>query len=226
MLVVLLLLLGGGGVLAFTQLRSTPQKTISAYCDGLQTSNTQEIYDNLSSAQRVQFGIHQLQQALAVFQTVNGVKNCALADIQENDPAATGRATLTFGNGSTQSEKLTFIQENGTWRVSNMPISTPQQTLQDYCTAFEHGDAQGLYNTLSTAAQGHTSVSEIQTGFQELTLLTGGITNCTMNNLQANGSSATATVTFTPVHGQAGSVNIQLVAESGAWKIDSSTTAP
>ncbi len=224
-LVVLVLLLGGGSVLTYSLLRSTPQKTVSAYCDGLQNSNTQEIYDNLSSAQQGQFNPGQLQQTLGVFQTANGVKNCTLATIQENDPAASGSATVTFGNGNSQSEKLSFIQENGTWKINNMPISTPQQTLQNYCTALERSDAQGLYNTLSAAAQGQTSVGTIQTNFQDLNNSTGGITNCVSSNFQQNGASATGTITITPGQGSPGSILIRLVAENGVWKIDGGTAS-
>ena len=108
----------------------------------------------------------------------------------------------------------------------NQLSSSPQKTAQAYCTALTHNDAQGLYNTLSSASQASTSVSKIQQGLQALTLLVGGVTNCTVNSTTQNGSTATANVTLTPGRGAAQSTDIHLIDENNQWKIEDRASVP
>jgi FHA domain-containing protein len=104
--------------------------------------------------------------------------------------------------------------------------STPEKTLQAYCTALQNNDAQGVYNTFSSESQANTDLNKISTGLQALKLLFGGFTNCTYSNVQQNGSTATATVTLTPVRGKVFGAPAHLVDENGQWKINNTTTNP
>lgn len=104
--------------------------------------------------------------------------------------------------------------------------STPEKTLQAYCTALQNNDAQGIYNTLSSASQAKTSVSQLSKGLQFVKLLTGGFT-CTYANVQQSGSTATATLTLTPVtRGKASSGTAHLINENGQWKMDETGNVP
>ncbi len=104
--------------------------------------------------------------------------------------------------------------------------STPEKTLQAYCTALQNNDAQGVYNTLSSESQARTDLNKISTGLQALKLLFGGFTNCTYSNVQQNGSTATATVTLTPIRGKVFGSPVHLVYENGQWKMDTTTANP
>jgi FHA domain-containing protein len=105
--------------------------------------------------------------------------------------------------------------------------STPEKTLQAYCTALQNSDAQGAYNQLSASAQSKTSVAEFNKAFQSIkNPLIGGIKSCTFNNVQQNGSNATADVTLTlgntaiptkPTH-------VTLVDENNTWKLNSNSS--
>jgi hypothetical protein len=97
--------------------------------------------------------------------------------------------------------------------------STPEKTLQAYCTALQNNDAQGLYNTLSSKDQARTDLQKISTGLQLLKLLTGGFTNCTSSNVQVNGSTASAMLTLTPARGNTISQQVALVNDNGQWKM-------
>ncbi len=105
--------------------------------------------------------------------------------------------------------------------------STPDKTLQAYCTALQNGDAQGAYNQLSGDAQSKTSVAKINQGLQLFkNPLIGGIKSCTYNNVQQNGSTATADllVTFGNSTIPSKPTNVTLVDENGAWKLNSSSS--
>ena len=106
--------------------------------------------------------------------------------------------------------------------------STPEKTLQAYCSALLHSDAQGVFNQLSAHAQSQTSVARISSGFQQVNdPRIGGFKTCTYSNIRENGSTATATIKFTvgntlvpPI-----TTNDVLVYENGAWKVDRGQSA-
>jgi FHA domain len=105
--------------------------------------------------------------------------------------------------------------------------STPEKTLQAYCTALQNSDAQGAFNQLSASAQSKTSVADLNKGFQAIkSPLIGGIKSCTFNNVQQNSSTATADVTLT-VGNPAIPIKptlVTLVNENGTWKLNSNSS--
>jgi hypothetical protein len=105
--------------------------------------------------------------------------------------------------------------------------STPEKTLQAYCTALQNSDAQGAFNQLSASAQSKTSVAQFNSGFQAIkNPLIGGIKSCTFNNVQQNGSTATANVTLTVGNPAvpAKPTPVTLVDENGTWKLNSNSS--
>ncbi|HEX7737641.1 MAG TPA: FHA domain-containing protein [Ktedonobacteraceae bacterium] len=105
--------------------------------------------------------------------------------------------------------------------------STPEKTLQAYCTALQNNDAQGIYNTLSSTLQANTDLNKIKTVLQLLDLAAGGgFTNCTSSNVTVNGNSASATVTLTATSGKSIGEPAQLVDENGQWKISAGSKLP
>lgn len=104
--------------------------------------------------------------------------------------------------------------------------STPEKTLQAFCTALQNNDAQGYYNTLSSQNQANTDLKQVSTGFQLLKLLTGGFTSCTYSNVVANGSNATAQLIVTSTRGKTISEPVSLVEENGQWKMSAGKDLP
>lgn len=103
--------------------------------------------------------------------------------------------------------------------------STPQKTLNAYCDGLMKGNAQEIHDQLDSAQQAKpdNSVSNIQKGLTALKdPLIGGIKNCTVSNVQVNGSTATGVVTITLGVGKPTSETDTLIKENGTWKLDSS----
>lgn len=123
LVVLLLLLVGGGAFLAYTQLRSTPQKTLTAYCDGWKTSNAQEIYNQLDTAQRARVTVSDIQRVLDSIKQTGGVTDCTISNVQQNGSTATGVVTLSAGSGRTASETDTLVQESGTWKIDSSKLN-------------------------------------------------------------------------------------------------------
>jgi len=120
-LIVIVLLVAAGGVGGYVYLnRSTPEKTITTYCNALQSGDYQTAYNQLSSSLTSKFTESQFAQLSQVgFAAVGGLKSCTVSNVQENGSTATGTATVTLGNGKTQSSPVSLVNQNGTWKLTS-----------------------------------------------------------------------------------------------------------
>lgn len=118
---------------------------------------------------------------------------------------------------------LAFLISSGVYYFETR--STPQKTLQAYCTDFKNGDASGLYNLLSTRGRQNTTFDQVQ-GFVNLSKLLGGIKVCVVVSVQEDDDSAIGIISFTfnnenTIH----KTKLFLVNENDTWKFDSSAAA-
>jgi flagellar basal body-associated protein FliL len=126
-IVIVVLLVGGGIFVAYLQLRSTPQKTLASYCDGLKTSNASELYGTLSSASQAKTSVSKIQTGLQALSLIGGIKDCTVNSVTENGSTATGNVTLTLGHGPAQSGNVPLTNENGTWKIDTSSSGLPSQ---------------------------------------------------------------------------------------------------
>ncbi len=122
-LAVLLLVLGvGGGAFYYFQLRSTPEKTLQAYCDAITTDNARELYDTYSRSAQVRTSVNGLQQVLQILTLLTGgVKACSVdsGSIQENDSTASGAVIFTSSSDRSARMVLHLIEEDGRWKIES-----------------------------------------------------------------------------------------------------------
>lgn len=106
--------------------------------------------------------------------------------------------------------------------------STPEKTLQDYCTAVKKEDGQALYNTYSSSAQNQTDAAHLQQGLRLIEFISGGIEDCTVDpsNIHETDPEATARVTFVLYNGRLSSVLLYLINEHGQWKVQNNAVVP
>lgn len=106
--------------------------------------------------------------------------------------------------------------------------STPEKTLQVYCSALKNGDSQALYNTYSSDAQAQTDEVHIQQALRMIEFLSGGIDNCVVDkhSIYENGSQASARITCTSYSGNVKSALLELIDEKGQWRIERSPISP
>ncbi len=121
----LLLLVAGGSIYYYLQIRSTPEKTLQAYCNAVKDDDGQALYDTYSRASQTQTDVAHLQQGLRLIDFLSGgVQDCSVDrnSLQENDPQATGRVTFILNNGRANSTMLHLINENGQWKIENNAV--------------------------------------------------------------------------------------------------------
>lgn len=125
-LVVLLLLLVGGGIggyLYYNSTRSTPEKTLQAYCTALENSDAQGIFNLESKNLQQHTTLSEIRTGLALIDSPlggNGVKNCVVGPVTNNNgTTATGTVTVTLGDGKSQTSSGVLVNQNGSWKLGD-----------------------------------------------------------------------------------------------------------
>jgi hypothetical protein len=128
LIVIVLLVAGGVGGYVYLN-RSTPTRTLQAFCNALKASppDYQTAYNQFSARHNGQ----QSEQAFAngLQQSFNnpilgGLKGCTVSNMQETGSTATGEVTFSF-NRVSQTPVFSFklINESDGWKIDNVPVA-------------------------------------------------------------------------------------------------------
>ena len=120
-IIVLILLIVGGAIGGFVYAnRSTPEKTLQAYCTALQNGDAQGIFNLESKNAQQAASLNAIKLGLSATSLVGGIKNCVVGPVTNNNgTTADGVVTLTFGDGKTEQDRGILVNENGTWKLGN-----------------------------------------------------------------------------------------------------------
>lgn len=214
--VIALLLIGGGVAFAvvYNANRSTPTKTLTAFCSALRGGDYQTAYNQLSSGLQARYGS---EAAFAAAFSNNGglgkVTACTVSNA--NDGAGKGTINYSLSGGSRLVVDYSLIDESGASKINAQnPHSSPALTLNAYCDALSSGDYQTAYNQFSKSLQ-----SQLGTESQFASSATADkIKGCTVSTV--NDAGATGTVTYVRSDGNKTSATDSLVNEQGTWKIN------
>jgi len=199
------------GVIAYVN-RSTPTKSLNAFCNALKSGDYQSAYNQLSSGLQSKFGAEaQFAAGYASNEGMGKITDCTVTSV--DDGAGTGTINYTLGQGSKLIVDYKLADENGGSKItSQQPRSTPTLTLNTYCTDLKAGDYQGAYNELSSAAQSQETEAQFASNFG-----TNKVSNCTVNNV--NDTASTGTISYTGANGVSLVADYTLVSENSTWKI-------
>jgi len=200
------------GVIAYVN-RSTPTKSLNAFCNALKSGDYQSAYSQLSSGLQSKFGAEaQFAAGYASNEGMGKITGCTVTSV--DDGAGTGTINYTLGQGSKLIVDYKLADENGGSKItSQQPRSTPTLTLNTFCTDLKAGDYQGAYNELSSAAQSQETESQFASNFG-----TTKITGCMVSNV--NDTAGTGTISYTASNGASVVADYTLVNENGTWKIN------
>ena len=195
----------------FFVIRSTPDKTLDAFCNSMQKGDYQTAYNQFSPAL-------QKMQSEPQFQSENKVTSCTHDSSTQSGKTATANLT-TVSSGTKSSGQVTLVQDsNSNWKINGLP-STPSITLDAFCNGIKTRDYQAVYNQLSSRVQGQNSESEFATGLAQ-----SGIDSCTHGTPVVSSTTATGSLTFFSSTGQTAVYIVTLVKEGNTWKIDDLTS--
>jgi flagellar basal body-associated protein FliL len=124
LIIVFVLVVGCGGFGVFYLTRSTPSKTLQAFCTALMNDDAQGIHDQYSQRAQTIATLDNINKELALIQQAGGVKSCTYSNVQENGSTATADITLTLNSSLAPTPKpapTNLINENGTWKIDAPP---------------------------------------------------------------------------------------------------------
>ena len=195
--------------------RSTPTKTLNAFCTALKGGDYQTAFNQLDSGLQSKLGP---EGTFAAGYASNGglgkITDCTVTNV--DDGAGTGTINYTLGQGNRLVVDYKLADENGSSKItSQQPRSTPTLTLTTFCNALKGGDYQTAYNQYSSAIQSQ----ETEAQFAEFgaILSSNKVTSCTLSNV--NDTAGTGTVSYTVANGGSLVGDYTLVNENNTWKI-------
>src|SRR6266699_1387874 len=199
------------GVIGYVN-RSTPTKSLNAFCTALKGGDYQTDYNQLASGLQSKLGS---EADFAAGYASNGglgkITNCTVTNV--NDEAGTGTINYTFAQGNALVVDYSLSDENGSSKITRtQPRSSPTLTLSNYCGALKVGDYQSAYNELSSAAQSQETESQFAANFSN-----NKVNNCTVSNVKD--AAGTGTINYSLANGTSLVADYTLVNENGTWKI-------
>ena len=209
LVIIVLLLLGAGAYYYFS--RSTPQKTLDAYCQALQAQNYLAAYDQLAPSLQ---NMETEPQYAAISQATGKISTCTHSSASIIADTATANLTLISSAGHRYSGTITLSKDNSsTWKISIL-LSSPDLTLNTFCNALKIGDFQSAYSELSTTLKSQHPETQFESDF-------GGLT-CSYSKISVLGINAAALATFTDNTGATSSGAFTLSEDHNSnndWKI-------
>ena len=207
LLVVIALAIGG----YFYFNRSTPEKTLDAFCTAMQGQDYQAAYNQLSNS--LQSNETELEFANTLRANGN-VYTCTHSSANTTNNKTSANVTIVTKSGHSSSSNITLTTENGNnWKLSLFP-TTPMMTLTAFCNALQNKDYPTAYAQLTNGIKRLHAEGQFETDFANLT--------CTYSNISSSGNTTSATVTFKNSSGQAASAKVTLIEDGESnnnWKI-------
>jgi FHA domain-containing protein len=201
------------GYIFFT--RSTPEKTLDTYCNALLGQDYLTAYNQLSTPLQKS----ETESEFAHMLDAQGkITSCTHGSASVSGATVLVELIFASSSGQNSNSPVTLVQDNGnTWKIS-VPFP-PAITLITYCHALKNKDYQTAYDQLSTTVKSQISEAGYETNESLGESSVGGISNCTVSNVNESDSQATGTITFVVGSGQTGQSHYTLMNESGIWKI-------
>jgi pSer/pThr/pTyr-binding forkhead associated (FHA) protein len=203
-----------GGYFYFT--RATPEKTLDAYCKALMGQDYLTAYNQLSTSSQT---TERESQFAHILEAQGRITSCTHGSA--NISGATALVNLMFMSSSGQSSNspVTLAQDSGnTWKIS-VPFP-PIATLITYCSALKNQDYQTAYDQFSNLIKSQITEADYESNESQGESNVGGISRCTVSNMNENGTSATGAITFFAGNGRSGVSHYTLTNEGGFWKIN------
>ncbi len=209
LLIVIALAIGG----YFYFNRSTPEKTLDAFCTAMQGQDYQTAYNQLSNS--LQSNETELEFANTL--RANGkVDTCTHSSANTANNKATANVMIVTRSGQASRSSITLTTDGSNdWKLSLFP-TTPSMTLTAFCNALQNKDYPTAYAQLTNGIKRLHAEMQFETDFAGLT--------CSYSNISPSGSSTSATVTFKNSSGQTANAKVALIQDGDSnnnWKINS-----
>src|SRR2546426_12972 len=118
--------------------RSTPEKTLSAFCSAMQSKDDLKAYSQYSSAYQHTYPEQQFDSDMSV----DRVTSCRYGSVSLSGSRALTRLTLFYASGAA-SDNTMILRRDGDWKIDGgIILSTPLTTVNVFCNAMQSGNYQ------------------------------------------------------------------------------------
>jgi predicted component of type VI protein secretion system len=109
---------------------STPEQTLTTYCNAIKSGDYNTAYNQFSSAQQSKETEQQYAANVAKATAQAGKPtDCTFTNVQTNGDTGTATLNLTFSNlPAPVNTKINLIKENGIWKMNGGTVQQPQTT--------------------------------------------------------------------------------------------------
>nr|BBH93353.1 hypothetical protein KTA_15520 [Thermogemmatispora argillosa] len=204
----LLALLVGSAVYYLYGLRSTPEKTLSAFCSALSRHDSRAAYQYLDPAL-------QRQTPFLVFAgLLEKTEHCGYGTLGTQGPVATAKLQLTVA-GQVQTWQVKLSEQDGIWLIAeDAALTALPRSLSSFCTMLRTGQAEAAYGSLTPLLQSHVARGVFR-------LLVDGITACSAQLVAVDSTQAKALVVVSYRNEAQPEQNTALLVPAGGrWLID------
>jgi len=201
-----------------TATRSTPDKTLTAFCNALDSGNSSMAYSQYSHYYQRSYSKREFESDMYA----DVVDSCSYGSILTSGSGNTAIAglKLVYASGATEKDTVILSQDGSSkneWKISSgMRLSTPGRMLDTFCASLQSGDYQAAHAKLV----GHYQ-REYPTQQLKYDMSADKVVSCSHGPVSASGTSGLAMLTF--VHAS-GVLNNDIVTLSqgraNAWKIE------
>ncbi len=98
--------------------RSTPEKTLGTFCNGLKNKDYQTAYSQLARSIQNQVTEGQFESAFTGNNTPQ-ITNCTVSNTYENGSTGSGALNYSFNNGRTVTQDYKLAYEDNVWKISS-----------------------------------------------------------------------------------------------------------
>lgn len=124
-ILIVVLVIGGGGFGIWFMNRSTPEKTLAAYCSALLNNDAQAAFDLMSKRAQEETSVSDMQEGFALIESfAGGFSSCTYSNVQETGDTATATVTTELGKPpegvpASSDTDGPLIKEDGVWKLDS-----------------------------------------------------------------------------------------------------------
>ncbi len=200
-----------------TATRSTPDKTLTAFCNALQSGNSSGAYSQYSHHYQRAYSKRQFESDIYA----DTVISCSYDSISTSSSGeAIARLKLVYASGATEKDTVILSQDSSNkneWKIDRgMRLSTPGRMLDTFCASLQSGDYQAAHAKLVERYQ-----REYPTQQLKYDVSVDKVVSCAHGPVSASGASGLAMLTFVHASGVLDNDIITLSqGRANTWKIE------
>jgi limonene-1,2-epoxide hydrolase len=198
--------------------RSTPDKTLAAFCRAIQSGNSSGAYSRYSRRSQHTYSKQQFESDMSVDPIISCSYNSI--SVSNSGDRARARLRLVYASGAAEKDIVTLSQDSSSkneWKIdSGIHLSTPARLLDTFCTAVQAGNYKAAHAAFVDRYQHEYPIQQLKNDVS-----IDKVVSCTHGPVSVSGINGLAILTFVHASGVLDD-NIVMLSQdhTNTWKIE------